>query len=382
MTRAMISRRRFITGASGTAVLIATGCTGADGPASVGPATSSRSSETTSPVTAPATTAPVTTTPATLTPETITPATTSTSPAAMSPVGESWSGADFAGLDQFLEQANTNAFRIVERGVVVHEWYRTDETFVRDIASAQKSVLSLLVGRAIGDAAITLDTPIDDVLATTWTPHGRTAEITVRHLLAMTSGLDDRFAVIAEPGAEWHYSGAFAALFDVLTTVTGRDLNELADDWLFGPAGATTAEFYERRTNQFAPVGLLARASDLTAIGQVVLDTGSPAVTADWLDDSFTPSSAMNDSYGYLWWLNGQDSFRLPGARVARTGGLIPSAPPDLVAALGKDDQKLYISRDLGLVVARLGAASGEVRAARSSFDDTLWQRLLELRSA
>ena len=41
--------------------------------------------------------------------------------------------------------------------------------------------------------------------------------------------------------------------------------------------------------------------------------------------------------------------------RLARAGPLIPTAPADLVAALGKADQKLYIPRALDLVVARLG---------------------------
>jgi hypothetical protein len=53
-----------------------------------------------------------------------------------------------------------------------------------------------------------------------------------------------------------------------------------------------------------------------------------------------------------------------------------------MVAALGKDDQKLYVSPELGLVVARLGAsAQSGTRAALSSFDDELWSRLLRQRS-
>ncbi len=317
-----------------------------------------------------------TTSPATTTPDT-------TSPATTSPVAVPWSGADFDELDQFLEAANTDAFRIVEGGQVVHEWYRTDDTFARDIASAQKSVLSLLVGRAIADGLTTLDTPVDEVLGTEWTPHGQSAGITVRQLLSMTSGLDDRYEVIAAPGTEWHYSGAFATLFTVLTTLTGRPLGDIADEWLFSPAGAPTARFYERGSAQYAPIGLFARASDLTAIGQAVLDVDRPVATSAWLAESFAPSSTMNEAYGHLWWLNGQASFLLPGMQTARAGALLPSAPADLVAALGKDDQKLYVSRELDLVVARLGAkASPEARAALSTFDDPLWSRLLTLRSA
>ena len=61
----------------------------------------------------------------------------------------------------------------------------------------------------------------------------------------------------------------------------------------------------------------------------------------------------------------------LPGpAPHPRSGSLIPTAPADLVAALGKADQKLYISQELGLVVARLGEkADPESRPALSTFD-------------
>ena len=299
------------------------------------------------------------------------------------PIAEPWAGAEFAELDHFLADTATEAFRIVERGSVVHEWYRTDSGYTRDIASAQKSVLSLLVGRAVADGLFTLDTNVDSVLGTTWTPGGRSDEVTVRHLLTMTSGLDDRLAVIAAPGEAWRYSGAFAMLFDVLTTTSGRDLDNLAREWLFDPAGATTARFYERPRQGYAPIGLRATVTDLTAIGQTVLDGTQPGLSPDWLSASFTPSQTYNPSYGYLWWLNGQESFMLPGPGRSRPGPLIPSAPDDLVAALGKDDQKLYVLRELQLCVSRLGAEADPTgRAALSSFDERLWSMLVDLRSA
>ncbi|HYN32217.1 MAG TPA: serine hydrolase domain-containing protein, partial [Ilumatobacteraceae bacterium] len=254
---------------------------------------------------------------------------------------EPWSGADFGGLDSFLAGTGTEAFRIVEAGAVVHEWYRTDAGYARDIASAQKSVLSLLVGRAVADGLFALDTTIDSVLGTTWAPGSVTDAVTVRHLLSMTSGLDDTFAVIAAPGESWNYSGAFAALFDVVTTTTGRTLGDVAGDWLFDPAGAATARFYERRSGAYAPIGLRATATDLTAIGQTVLDGTQPGLGTDWLADSFASSQPFNPAYGLLWWINGGASYVLPGRSLSRLGSLIPSAPADLVAALGKDDQKL-----------------------------------------
>ena len=60
---------------------------------------------------------------------------------------------------------------------------------------------------------------------------------------------------------------------------------------------------------------------------------------------------------------------------------LVPSAPTSMVAAWGKDDQKLYIVPDSRLVVARLGGrAVPESQAARSPFDVDLWDRLVALR--
>ena len=316
---------------------------------------------------------------------TASPATTaspSQSPATTS-VAAPWSGADFGELDEFLAVTNGEAFAVVEGGSTVHEWYRGDDTYARDIASAQKSVLSLLVGRAIADGFFGLDTIVDDLLGSGWTSHGQTSAITVRHLLTMTSGLDDSLALVSAPGTAWLYSGAFAQLFEVLRATTGRDVDDLASEWLFDPARAEHAVFYQRRTDEVAPIGLRATARDLVSIGQVVLDGSQPGLFDGWLDESFAPSQPFNSSYGYLWWLNGQESFMLPGpAPPARPGSLIPTAPFDLVAALGKADQKLYISREHDLVVARLGdKADPESRPALSTFDAALWTMLDRLRT-
>ncbi len=284
-------------------------------------------------------------------------------------------------LDSFLERTAGEAFAVWEDGAMVHEWYRTDASYTRDIASSQKSILSLLVGRAIGDGLVLFDTPIDDVLGRQWTPHGQSVGITVEHLLSMSSGLDDAFDVIAAPGERWLYSGAFAALFDVVTAVTARELNDVAQEWLLVPAGASNSMFYERPAGLFAPIGLRSTVPDLIAMGQLVLDGGPPGLVDGWLDLSFAPGQPFNRSYGLLWWLNGQESFVLPGPDAQFPGPLVPSAPNSMVAALGKDDQKLYIVPASRLVVARLGGrAVPEPQAARSPFDVDLWERLVALR--
>lgn len=293
-----------------------------------------------------------------------------------------WEGADFTELDVFLERTNGEAFAIWEDGAMVHEWYRTDPGYTRDIASAQKSLLSLLIGRAIGDGLLTIDTVIDEVLGSTWTPHGKSTGITIEHLLTMTSGLDNSLSVISPPGASWLYSDAFSTLFDVLTTVTGRPLNDVAREWLFVPAGATSSVFYERPVGPYSPIGLRSTVPDLVKFGRLVLAGGPPGLTEDWLTDSFTASQPFNQSYGDLWWLVAGDTYMLPGPNpTPLPGPMVPTAPTDMVAALGKDDQKLYISAELDLVVARLGGSGSTKSAlARSDYDIELWDRLTTLR--
>ncbi len=103
----------------------------------------------------------------------------------------------------------------------------------------------------------------------------------------------------------------------------------------------------------------------------------------EWYTASFSPTP-LNTAYGYLWWLNGQDTFRLPGQEGReQQGPLIPSAPSDMVAGLGKDDQKVYVAPSLGLVVARQGGrADTQTRQSLSGFDERLWSLLMQLRTA
>jgi len=225
----------------------------------------------------------------TVSPTSATPPVKSDSTAAPSP--SAWESADFGSLDAFIESTDGEAFAIWENGAMVHEWYRTDALYTRDIASSQKSILSLLVGRAIGDSLVEFDTLIDDVPGRGWTPHGQSARIAVEHLLAMTSGLDNTLEVVAAPGERWIYSGAFAALFDVLTAITERELDENAQSWLFDPAGARNSVFYERPAGIFAPIGLRSTVPDRIAIGQLVLDGGPPELVVARLGGRAVPAS-------------------------------------------------------------------------------------------
>ena len=87
-------------------------------------------------------------------------------------------------------------------------------------------------------------------------------------------------------------------------------------------------------------------------------------------------SQDLNKAYGYLWWLNGKESFRVPASEVQFPGKLIPNAPDDLIAGLGKDDQKLYVIPSKGLVIVRMGDDAAETLLGPSSFDNELWEKI------
>jgi hypothetical protein len=89
------------------------------------------------------------------------------------------------------------------------------------------------------------------------------------------------------------------------------------------------------------------------------------------------PSQPINLSYGYLWWLNGQQNFMLPGLQLNLPGALIPEAPADMIAALGANDQKLYVIPSKKLVIVRLGLPAGnDMSPVPVIFDRALWTRL------
>jgi len=65
-----------------------------------------------------------------------------------------------------------------------------------------------------------------------------------------------------------------------------------------------------------------------------------------------------------------------PGFQFQFNGSLIPKAPADMFAALGKNDQKIYVVPSKGLVVIRTGESAYGVALAFSPFDDQLWGKI------
>ncbi|MGB5369893.1 MAG: serine hydrolase, partial [Flavobacteriaceae bacterium] len=89
-----------------------------------------------------------------------------------------------------------------------------------------------------------------------------------------------------------------------------------------------------------------------------------------------TTSQDLNEAYGFLYWLNGKDNYKVPGSEELFLGKLMPAAPDDLYAGLGAFDQKLHIVPSKGLVIVRLGDSANSDELGPTTFDNELWEKI------
>ena len=307
-----------------------------------------------------------------------------------------WCNEGMDSLADFLDDRDTKAFIVLQGGRIAVEWYF--DSFTQDSlwywASAGKVVTGALMGKAADEGFLSFEDPTSDHLGDGWTDCPETEpDITVLHQLTMTSGLDDGvlnpdctlpdcLGCLDDPGARWAYhNGVYTQLTEVLSEATGMGLNVYLATRLNQPIGASLLYLNAglnrvilSKPRDMARFGLLALREGLWA-GDTVLPPG-------YLAQAMSPSQDLNPSYGHLWWLNGQAAYQVVNTQLVLPGPLIPSAPSDLRAGLGKNDQKLYVIPTDDRVIIRMGNDAGDGVLAGSSFDELLWQRLAAMDAA
>ena len=272
----------------------------------------------------------------------------------------------------FRSEKFTQGVVIIKNGVLVSERYadtRDADSFATSWSVA-KSFTSALIGIAVRDGLIRdINVSMADFIPA-WQGTEK-ADITLRHVLMMSSGLDwdesydpgagvsdiIRMIVLTEdqleyvvnrpvlhpPGTVFNYSSGETLLMSaVLEAVTGMSVNDYAQQELFAPLGMSPAQWWQdgtRRTvlyccldtptRQFARFGLLyARGGQWN---------GEQLIPSQWVADSTVPND-VTERYGYQWWL----SERLgPEHRY--------------FSARGHDGQYIYVFPQYDLVVLRNG---------------------------
>ncbi|HET7732815.1 MAG TPA: serine hydrolase [Paludibacter sp.] len=311
----------------------------------------------------------------------------------VSPVSLGWSMNKIDTLYNFLEKENTKAFIVLKDGKIVLEKYFG--AFTADSiwywASAGKTITSFLIGTAQEAGYLSVADPTNKYLGAGWTSCSVAQEnaITIRHQLTMTSGLDDGVTdnhctspaclkYLAEPGTRWAYHNApYTLLENVLENATSTNINLYTQSKLKAKTGITGIwamldydNVYFSTARSMARYGLLAQNNFIWKTDTLLHDT-------DYVRAMTTTSQGLNKSYGYLWWLNGKQSYMLPTLQYIFQGSYAPEAPADMFAGLGKNGQIVSVSPSQGLVVVRMGNQPGSTAAdITPQFCNEIWEKL------
>ena len=291
--------------------------------------------------------------------------------------------------------SETRALVVMQGGRVIAERYAPGYgPDTRLISwSMAKSVTATLVGLMVADGRLALDEPAP---VPEWqTPRDSRAQITLRHLLHMSSGLDHtelaegdveifdadtprmlfldgrenvaRYAetrpLEAQPGKKFEYSSATS---NILADIMTRSLTESTDpvvrrdamlDYargrLFEPLGMTSAmPQFDRNGTMLGGSMIHATARDWAKFGEFLRNNGSvraaQLLPTSWTRFMKTPSKNDN-SYGGHIWLNRPNN-------ADRNQVLFPGkAPSDVFAALGHLGQFIIVSPQHRLTIVRLG---------------------------
>jgi CubicO group peptidase (beta-lactamase class C family) len=301
-----------------------------------------------------------------------------------------WSQDRLQPLLDYLETKNTKSFIILHNGKIVVEQYFGSHTITSPWywASAGKTLTTAVLGIAEQEGTIDINNKVSDYLGNGWTnaPLAKENLITCKNLVSMNSGLDDTLGddvspanlqYVADAGSRWAYHNVYVKIQDVVAHASGQTWNTYFNTKLKDKLGMSGAwiqngglSVYWSNTRSMARFGLMMYAKGKWNSTQILNE--------NYLNAATNTSQNINQSYGYLWWLNGKSSYHLPQSQFEFSGSLIPNAPSDMYCALGKDDQKIYIVPSKKLVIIRMGNSADETNFALSDFDNVLWGKINE----
>jgi CubicO group peptidase (beta-lactamase class C family) len=282
------------------------------------------------------------------------------------PAASGWSETGLAQARAFSEQLRSSAVVIVQHGKVVAEW--GDTTKPTELASIRKSLLSALIGIAVADHRINLDSTLGELGIDDNPPALTEVEkgATVRQLLQARSGVyhpalyeTPGMAKLRPPrgshapGTFWYYNNwDFNALGTIYEHATGAGIFEALYRQIATPIGMQDYKpqdgSYVRGAASIHPAyAIRMSARDLARFALLYLHKGNWAgrqiVPEAWVEESTRgySRSIFGQGYGYLWWTDPFD-----GA-IARTVTL----PAGNFAALGAGGQYALVIPTLDLVL-------------------------------
>jgi CubicO group peptidase (beta-lactamase class C family) len=300
-----------------------------------------------------------------------------------------WNNSNIQPLKDYLSSKGTKGFMILVNGRIVMEEYFNghNATATWEWNSAGKTLVATTTGIAQQEGLLNINNKVSQYIGSGWTsaPLAKENLIQVKNLLNMTSGLSDanqlvipnNLNYVADAGTRWSYHNVFQKLMDVVGNASNQSFETYFNTKLKDKLGmdgfwnyGLIFKLYNSNTRSMARFGLMALNKGNWNGNQIINET--------YFNESISTSQNINPAYGYLWWLHGKSSFMIPGLQTVYQGTLIPSAPNDMYAAMGANDQRIYVVPSKNMVVVRMGEASDPANPsfALSGFDEALWLKI------
>ena len=301
---------------------------------------------------------------------------------------------------------NIHSLLIFRRGKLVSESYfpgqdennhqgniglvRHNRDMLHDIRSISKSVVALAVLIAHDRGRIkSLDQPALDYFPELAREHagGQKAQITIRHALTMTAGLEAygdgaflptetvallfRRNLVAAPGAKFTYNGGLTQLLaEIVQRSTGRDIEQFTRTELLAPLGIETSEWAKRQDGEpDADSGLRFRSRDLAKIGLLLVNGGN------WDGKRVLPAKLVEEAVSQQVVVPLEGSAAAAGDRsgygyqIWRTSLLLGGERADLIELSGNGGQKVYIDEANQLMVVVTAGEYDRSGLRKSSMD-------------
>lgn len=295
-------------------------------------------------------------------------------------------------LNEFVEKTDTSSFIIVKGDKIIYEQYANgyDDTSINTSFSSAKSVVSLLVGKAIEKGYIKdVKEPVSNYIGEFADKDiGKT---TIEDLLLMRSRIvyeEDKFLWFGDDtltywcddlrklalshteltdsyGGKFHYNNYHPLLLGlILERSTNLSVSEFFEREIWQKIGAEYDASWSLDGNKSGfekmESGINFRASDFLKIGSMILHNGywngMQIINPEWIKASTVCEFPLNSSeyensflnnknigYRYMWYSTPSDQSGLD------------------TIAWGKSDQILYISPENDLVILRTGKTDGGV---------------------
>ena len=301
------------------------------------------------------------------------------------PLAERYNSYQLSAEDKaYLDSLGTVSFLVIRHDSLLFEDYRNgwNDTLTSNIYSATKTIVGLLTGIALDEGKIhSLNDPVSRYIPSY--TKGMQAQVTLRHLLTMSAGMDwdeayaslfsvtthgyygndlydlvTHLEITEEPGVQYSYRcGETQLLAFALEAATGQTLSHYAQEKLWKPMQAERNAYWlldKKNGDEKAFCCFHTTARDVARFGKLMLNHGNwhgrQLVSRRYMDEMLYPASYLKDQWG-------RDSLNYYGLQT----WLFPYQGDTIPCMRGMLGQYIFAIPSKDAIVVRLGKKRHDV---------------------